>query len=86
MKVNFLYGDEDWMDRDAADELINAQRLKNFSTVTTIPDAGHNLLVDNPSYVAICLYGLVFGSKVKPAYQRKLELTLNNRRNSQKYL
>lgn len=82
MKVSFLYGDMDWMDRDAADKLYNEGSLKRGSAVVTVPNAGHNLLVDNPSFVAVWIYGQVFGNQNKAIYQRKLNVYLSNREES----
>lgn len=61
MKVAFLYGDQDWMDQDPADELLSFGHLKDGSSVVTVPQAGHNLIVDNPTFVAIHVYSQVFG-------------------------
>ena len=79
MRVSFLYGDSDWMDRDAADDLFEQGGVKEGSAVVTVPDAGHNLLVDNPKFVAIWIYGQVFGNLNKTIYERKLNVYMTNR-------
>lgn len=79
MKASFLYGDQDWMDRDAADYLKNEGHLKKGSRVVTVPNAGHHLLVDNPQFSAIWIYGQVFGNQNKAIYERKLNVYLSNR-------
>ncbi|OLY78407.1 putative cardiolipin-specific deacylase, mitochondrial [Smittium mucronatum] len=43
----FLYGDRDWMDIDAGTEL--SEKIKPDSKVFKIPNAGHNMHLDNPN-------------------------------------
>ena len=49
IKIDFMYGDEDWMQSDGARRL--AREFKNIK-VHTIESAGHQLLFDNPSQVS----------------------------------
>ncbi|OMJ20114.1 putative cardiolipin-specific deacylase, mitochondrial [Smittium culicis] len=46
MPTYFIYGDRDWMDRDAG---INASKsMKNHSRFYLVSNAGHNMHIDNP--------------------------------------
>ena len=80
MRVSFLYGDMDWMDRDAADDLFEQNEVKRGSAIVTVPESGHNLLVDNPQFVAIWIYGQIFGNQNKTIYERKLKVYMTNRK------
>lgn len=49
--VLLLYGDRDWMNNYAGYrmvELLNQKRGKGYATYDEIPNAGHNLFLDNP--------------------------------------
>lgn len=50
-KVLLLYGDSDWMNNYAGYrmvELLNQKRGKGYATYDEVPDARHNLFLDNP--------------------------------------
>lgn len=55
-KVSVFYGDHDWMNSHAG--YLMVERLKNIrastkdtlETYIEVPDAGHNLFIDNPDY------------------------------------
>ena len=46
--IDFYYGDMDWMSRNGIEKLI--KQNKNIS-LTIVPDAGHQLVFDNPKTV-----------------------------------
>ena len=71
MKIAFLYGDMDWMDREPADKLIYKKMLQSGCQVSTVPNAGHNLLIDNPTFSALQIMLFVQGPQIKTAYSKK---------------
>lgn len=46
MPTTFLYGDHDWMDRRHAQHAAAQMRVP--VKIISVPQAGHNLHVDNP--------------------------------------
>ncbi|CBN79068.1 conserved unknown protein [Ectocarpus siliculosus] len=50
--VHFMFGDRDWMNSTAPQELLESARADGGSgqeiTITTVPNAGHQLFLDNP--------------------------------------
>ena len=49
IRIDFLYGDQDWMQPTGAYRL--SRQFKNIK-VHNVEDAGHQLLFDNPSKVS----------------------------------
>lgn len=49
IKVDFLYGDQDWMQPEGAERLAN--EFKNIK-VHMIESAGHQMMFDNPVLVS----------------------------------
>lgn len=69
MKVNFMYGESDWMNRTSADTLLEEGKLKPGSSCVTIPQAGHQHLNDNPLSTAVHAIGLVHGPQKVVEYE-----------------
>jgi pimeloyl-ACP methyl ester carboxylesterase len=47
-RVLFLDGEYDWMSPEIPQALVNDKKLPEGSEVVFIPDAGHQLFLDNP--------------------------------------
>lgn len=48
-KIDFYFGDHDWMPRDGAKRLFE-EKIKGVS-YTTVPDSGHQIVFDNYSFL-----------------------------------
>lgn len=72
MKVNFMYGESDWMSRTSADALLKDGKLKPGSSCVTIPQAGHQHLNDNPLSTAVHAIGLIHGPQKVVEYEQHI--------------
>ncbi|KRX02970.1 hypothetical protein PPERSA_09388 [Pseudocohnilembus persalinus] len=48
--ANFYFGDKDWMDQEGAQIMVDSQMIKG--QLFTIPNAKHDIQLDNPKYLA----------------------------------
>ena len=46
MKITFLYGETDWMERETAENLIEKSIIDGV--VHSVPNSGHHLYIENP--------------------------------------
>ena len=46
LKITFLYGKYDWMERETAEDLVEKKVVSGC--VYSIPEAGHHLYIENP--------------------------------------
>ena len=81
--ICFLYGDQDWMTRGVADEVMERGDLKDGSHIGTIDTAGHHLYIDNSHGCVHDVVKFAFGTeaseKFKQDYPFKIEINENIR-------
>lgn len=48
-KIDFYYGDNDWMEKETAHKMARSIEKVNRISYTTIFNAGHQIMFDNPT-------------------------------------
>ncbi len=68
-KIDFIYGDVDWMDPGHALMLIQSGQMLDIASLHIVEGAGHHLYLDNPEGVVEKMILSCFGADLALSYR-----------------